>query len=314
MTEILDLTTDICSDIQQRMHELLIVGDPGIDAILDRILATPGKSIRPLFMRLVAELTEGSWETVCDAAAVVEAIHLASLLHDDVVDQADLRRGDPTVNASHSDKVSVLYGDYIFITALQAAGTLENPLALPVLFDAVRRMVRGEIGDTGSHGDIDESQYFSIIADKTAALFSAAGELAVMLTGGSEQDREWGARLGELVGTAFQVVDDALDYTGVPDRLGKPACSDLRAGTVTLPLIHALRNTPETERSRMLDNGYWSLDERCAFVREHGGIDYALGRAGDLLDEARAMIGTRGSEASRQACEQLFRMILDREA
>jgi octaprenyl-diphosphate synthase len=303
----------IGADVYRVLRDILSSGDAAIDPILEQILSKEGKCIRPAFMELVAGLNGGTWLTVEKAAAVVEAVHLASLLHDDVLDGASHRRGVATVNARHSDKISVLFGDYIFITALHMARSIGNRDAETVLFSAVTRMVGGEIRDTLENGFCDEETYLDIIGRKTASLFAAAGEISILLTGGSTHASRMGAELGECVGIAFQIVDDALDYTGDHSLMGKPAHIDALTGNITLPLIYAMKDMSVVERARVFD-GSLSIDDICDLVVERGGIEYSLERAREYISRGKYIISQFGNTEFIDIFARFFDAVIDRNA
>lgn len=299
MKESVTAPADISSEVYAGIVNEMTSSDSDVQVILDQVLEIRGKAVRPLFMAMIASLVKGTWAAVRDAAVIIEAIHLASLLHDDVLDGSDLRRGVETINARYSDKVSVLTGDFIVIRAIRMAQAHRNPEVLKTVLLSVERMVNGEIRDSLVTGVIDEDTYLSIVGDKTASLFAASGELAVMLSGGSKKEVLWGRELGEYVGMAFQIVDDTLDYRGDLDTLGKPGLMDARAGRMTLPLIYSLRNYAPESIEKLLEDMAGSAGELSALVAGQGGIGYALGRAGNYLDSAlkvaRRFNGTRES-------------------
>ena len=303
MKESVAAAADISSEVYAGIVSEMTSSDSEVQAILDQVLEIRGKAVRPLFMAIVASLMDGRWAAVRDAAVIIEAIHLASLLHDDVLDGSDLRRGVETINARYSDKVSVLTGDFIVIRAIRMAQAHHNPEVLKTVLQSVERMVNGEIRDSLVTGVIDEDTYLSIVGDKTASLFAASGELAVMLSGGSPKEVLWGRELGEHVGMAFQIVDDTLDYRGDLNTLGKPGLMDARAGRMTLPLIHSLRNYAPELIEKLLGDMAGKAGELSTLVAGQGGIGYALGRAGDYLDNARKV--ARRFNGNRDALDSL---------
>lgn len=300
---------DIIADVYDDMRSGFRSSEPVLDRIISEVLAKQGKGVRPLFMALVAEMLGGSWESLRSAAVVVEAIHLSSLLHDDVVDGSELRRGKATLNARHSDKVSVLFGDHIFHSALMLAGRLEHPEAGDVIHAAVKRMIEGEILDSLNGRFIDEETYFRIIGDKTASLFAAAGELAALCSNANGDHRIWAREMGELVGTAFQIVDDSLDYEGSQETMGKPAHMDILSGNMTLPLIYSMRNLSDGDREKMLQH---SNEELAAFVRGQGGIEYAMRKAMDCFEQAGRMKDRLQPLPEESALDSLFSLLMER--
>lgn len=309
-----DTVSDTGNEVYRAIREEFASQDPVIDRILGEVLACRGKGVRPLFMSRVARLNGGGWESVARAAMVVEAIHLASLFHDDVVDGSRLRRGTATLNARYTDKVSVLFGDYIFMRALAIAETLGNAEAVTVIHDAVRRMVEGEIRESVSAGAIDEDAYFAIIGNKTASLFAAAGEIAIILTGGGRRERTLARELGESIGMAFQIIDDSLDYRGDTEEMGKQRFMDMRSGCLTLPLIHSLRGYDAEAVNRVISGAGDSIESVLALVREKGGIEYARERASGYLGRCREILRRFSGGNADPEWNAFFEMMLDRQS
>ena len=305
-------THDIIRDVYSDMRDELLSSDPQLDTILTRIFSQHGKGIRPCFMALVAELVGGSWESLRRAAMVIEAIHLSSLLHDDVVDGSELRRGVATMNAQHSNKISVLFGDHIFISALKIASELDNSEAIRIIHRAVKRMVEGEICDTLNNEIIDESTYIRIIGDKTASLFAASGELGIILSGVDGIERIWARELGESLGIAFQIIDDTLDYNGNRDKMGKPVFMDVMSKNMTLPLIHSLRGKKIEEVNKILVNREGSVEKLAELVRKSGGIEYAYQRAGDYSEKAREILSRFANTEVQIVFESFFDLLMER--
>ncbi len=304
--------SQIVEDVYRAIREEFRSDIPLVNGIMEQVLAIRGKGVRPLFMHQIAVLAGGSWEPVRRGAMVIEAIHIASLLHDDVVDGSELRRGTATLNSRYSDKVSVLCGDYMFMKALRLAGTLGNPETVGVVQESVTRMVEGEIADSLCTGWIDEETYLSIIRNKTASLFAAAGEMGILLTGGSGRDRERARELGECAGMAFQIVDDALDYRGDAGLMGKPTCMDAKSGCMTLPLIHALREMDSASVEVLLDGSNGSTARLLDSVRGNGGVEYALGRAEEYARRGRELLLGWPDGESRKVFDRFFVSLLDR--
>ena len=314
MTAYIDeiLTSDIIEILHNGIKEELHSSNDDVNVTIDHVLAAHGKAVRPAFMALAAQFAGGTWDSVLKAAIVIESIHVSSLLHDDVIDGSEMRRGVETLNARYSDKISVLSGDYIFIKAVMLCHEFEDSRATSIILQAVERMIRGEIRDSLVTSVINEETYLSIAADKTASLFAAAGELGIMLSGGSEKEILRGRSIGEYIGTAFQIVDDTLDYRGDSQVMGKPGLMDAIAGRMTLPLIYSLRKyTPEKIRE-MISGGRSSVQELSALVRSNGGIEYALGYARNYLDKALEVSVQFGNRDAQNALENFIGALIDR--
>ncbi|MHB9030728.1 MAG: polyprenyl synthetase family protein, partial [Candidatus Latescibacterota bacterium] len=211
-----------------------------------------------------------------------------------------------------SDKVSVLLGDFILLKALSITHSLGNPEVVPVIQRAVERMVEGEISDSLCSEIIDEDAYFTVIGNKTASLFAAAGEVGVILSGGGLEDRLRARELGECVGMAFQIIDDALDYHGNADVMGKPTFMDIHTGCLTLPLIHALRDRHPSHTEDMLSDSAHSAERLLSAVQESGGIEYALGRAEEYVRKAGEILDTWDTAGSHAEFDLFFETLLDR--
>lgn len=303
---------DIVSDVYSDLREKFLSSRIDLNEILTKIFSKKGKGIRPVFMYLVSELVGGSWENVRKASMIIEAIHLASLLHDDVLDHADIRRGDATINALYSDKVSILIGDHIFMNAIMMTNELEHPGAVGVIHNTAKRMVEGEISDTLKDDVITEEAYIQIIGDKTASLFAASGELGVILSGADGVEKEWARELGESLGTAFQIIDDTLDYDGNSDAMGKPKFLDVMSSNMTLPLIHSLRDMTAPEVRAFLDENKNSTEKISDFVRQNGGIEYANKRARDYSEKAREILSRFDNKKAQSDFERFVEMLMKR--
>ena len=280
----------IVRDVYNDIRIKLLSSDPILNKILKQIFTQRGKGIRSVFMALVAELVGGSWESLRKAALVIEAVHLASLLHDDVVDGSELRRGVATLNAGYSDKISVLFGDHIFVNALTIADEIENHEAVSIIHKAVKLMVEGEICDTLREKIVDEDTYIKIISDKTASLFAGSGELGIILSGVDGIERIWARELGESIGIAFQIIDDTLDYNGNKEMMGKPVFMDVMSGNMTLPLIHSLRGMTFEEKKDIIIDNKVSVEKLSELVRKNNGIEYAYKVVHDYSERAREIL------------------------
>ncbi len=314
MTTYIDeiITSDIIEILHKGIKEELHSPNDDVNETIDHVLVAHGKAVRPAFMALVAQFAGGTWDSVMKAAIVIESIHVSSLLHDDVIDGSDTRRGVVTLNAKYSDKISVLTGDYIFIKAVMLCHKFEDSRATSIILQAVERMIRGEIRDSLVTGVINEETYISIAADKTASLFAAAGELGIMLSGGTENEILRGRSIGEYIGTAFQIVDDTLDYKGDSQVMGKPGLMDAIAGRMTLPLIYSLRQYNPEKIKEIISGGRSSAQKLSALVSSNGGIEYALGYARNYLDKALEVSEQFGNMDAQSSLKNFIRALIDR--
>ncbi len=277
-----------------------------IGAMASHVLASPGKRIRPAMYLLSSYVYDPRRKVRVDAAVAIELIHTATLLHDDVNDGADQRRGLPSANRIWGNLAAVLMGDHLFAKAFRVMVDSGDQRVLRTISAASERVAVGELlqlQETGNIG-VTEANYMRIIGDKTASLFSAACEAGAL----SHGDTQWGEKFrsfGEYVGIGFQIADDLLDYYGDTAQTGKPKGNDLKAGKVTLPLIHALRGAPDSDRRHVekvlegeSDNGIGEIVE---FVRERGGFDYARAKADNFRNLALEQIADLSNSVYKQA-------------
>jgi len=253
-----------------------------VDLVTKYIVRTKGKRVRPILVLLSAEACGGVSERTYRGASLVEILHTATLIHDDVVDGADTRRGFASINAVWKNKIAVLMGDYLLARGLLLSLEHDDFAFLKITSTSVRRMSEGELHQIQRSRklDMDEESYLRIIGDKTASLLSTCCEIGAT---SATTDPALQTRLreyGENVGLAFQIRDDILDYTGRKSITGKPAGLDLAEKKLTLPLVHALREAPKgrgREILGMIRDGGKKMDVRAivSFVEEYGGIRYA---------------------------------------
>ena len=262
-----------------------------INTVADYIIAAGGKRMRPVLLLLVARALgyEGRHHHLL--AAVVEFIHTATLLHDDVVDESDLRRGRQTANAAFGNAASVLVGDFLYSRAFQMMVEPDDMRVMQVLADATNVIAEGEVLQlmNCNDPDVDEARYLQVIRYKTAKLFEAAARLGAILCKAPAEIEEAAAEYGRRLGTAFQLIDDVLDYDGVTDDIGKNVGDDLREGKPTLPLIHVMTHGTAEEREMVREAIAQGRTERydaiMQAIHRTGALSYARERA---REEARA--------------------------
>lgn len=278
-----------------------------LDKITQYVLRQKGKEVRPMLVLLSAKVCGSVHDSTYRAAALVELMHTATLVHDDVVDVAERRRGVFSVNALWKNKIAVLFGDFLLSRGLLLSLEYRDYELLHVLSDAVRRMSEGELLqiEKSRHLDIDEDTYFRIISDKTASLISACTTCGAVSTTSDEEAIEQMRRIGEKLGLAFQIRDDLFDF-GVED-VGKPIGIDLQEKKMTLPLIHALREGSRRDRRRILKivrkkkKSRSDIREVALFVDERGGIAYAREKMNECATEARDLLETFPPTSARDA-------------
>lgn len=241
--------------IEQLMETELRGADGLMTEAVLHLFEAGGKRFRPLFTVLSAQLGPNpDSDEVTIAGAVIELVHLATLYHDDVMDEAEVRRGAQSANARWSNNIAILAGDYLFATASRLVSRL-GPEAVRVIAETFAQLVTGQMRETrGAAGDVDPIEhYLKVVHEKTACLIGAAGRFGAMFSGAADDQVERLARLGNIVGTAFQISDDIIDIDSDPDESGKLPGTDLREGVHTLPVLYALRETgPEADRLREL--------------------------------------------------------------
>jgi octaprenyl-diphosphate synthase len=290
--QLAEYTRPVQGDLEvfdKKLSDYLRGDSPLISSIARHLLRTKGKRIRPAFVFLSSRASDNFGEHSIEASLAIELIHTATLLHDDVVDEADLRRGQETVNAKWTNLISVLMGDYLFAKAFRIMVDADSIELIDAISRATERVSIGElrqIEETGNY-TLSEAEYLEIIADKTASLFAVSCETGPILKKRAARDRERFAGFGEKIGTAFQVADDLLDFIGDPEITGKQPGNDVLSGKVTLPLIYSLKQVGEASAREIIESLKGERNEDTfrrvhAFVAENGGIDYAYKRADEL--------------------------------
>jgi octaprenyl-diphosphate synthase len=281
-----------------------------------------GKRIRPAVLLMASRLSGYGGDRAILYAAVVEFIHTATLVHDDIIDDADLRRGRLAVHSRWGNDITVLLGDYLYIKSMALALTHDTLDIVRVLCDVTLKMIEGELYQLTKNGDADisEDEHFDIMRRKTAYLFGGCAQIGGML-GKVDQDKEQALReYGFNLGIAFQLVDDLLDFTGDAQAVGKPIASDLREGKVTLPLIHLLRQSNDGDGSRIVRDTIAShtvTPEQWAVLlrslKEHASIDYAYRRAVEYAERAKKPLYAFPPSSERDALLALPDYVLSRD-
>jgi len=282
------------------------------------IVDAGGKRLRPLLVLLAGAALGKNRETHISFAAVIEFVHTATLLHDDVVDISSLRRGRATANAEFGNAPSVLVGDFLYTRAFQLMVGLGDMEIMTHMAETTNTIAEGEVLQLVRAGspDTDESQYLDVITRKTAILFAAACYGAATLAGASSLQRAALEEFGLNLGIAFQMVDDALDYDGDPNTMGKNVGDDLTEGKVTLPLIHALRTgTPDEKnllRQAITDRSAQNIEAVTAAVQHCGSLEYTREKASEYRDSALQQLASLPSGKARDTLEQLAAFSVNR--
>ena len=304
--------------VHDEMWRIVAIDSELFRGVNEHLMLMKGKMVRPTLLLLASE-TEGSAEPRAAAyAAVLELIHLATLVHDDAVDHSVLRRGMPTINSLFTHQVAVIAGDFLYSRAVQELVRLADMEALRVFANAANELTVGEMRQLGALDALafSEGDYEFLIKCKTAALFHAACEVGALC--GAARFRTPLARFGERLGMAFQVQDDLLDYTEDAVTTGKPTGLDLKEHKVTLPLIEALRRMSPNSR-KVVERLFATAeptDEQVAevvsIVRDAGGLDYARGRGEEFASQAEEALADLPESQSRDALNDALAYVLDR--
>ena len=290
-----------------------------LDRIMEYIVKRKGKQLRPMFVLLSAKLGGPITESSYRAASLVELLHTATLVHDDVVDEADERRGFFSINALWKNKIAVLVGDYLLSKGLLLSLNNKDHQILQILSEAVKLMSEGELLqiEKSRKLNLDESIYYDIINGKTASLLASACAAGASSTFDKQEDIEKMRLFGEKVGMAFQIKDDLFDYGS--KNVGKPTGNDIKEKKLTLPLIFALNNCDSTTKKKIIYiiKNQNTVKEKVDYVidqvKKLGGIDYATKKMFAFRDEALAILHTFEDNEVRQALEELVRYTTDRE-
>lgn len=306
--------------MNQIIAESLHTRNEMMNSVVTRYLEVKGKQIRPLLVILSAKMFGDVTEEVLCAGAALEMLHNASLIHDDIVDETDLRRGRPTVNATMGNHVAVLVGDYFVSNSLSVGIRSGNINVVAALSDLGKELSLGEIDQITNAREhrFDTESYFSMIKQKTASLFMNCVKIGAEVAGATPQQAAPMVEYAKLLGYCFQIKDDIFDYYPNP-QIGKPTGNDLREGKVTLPLLYALADAPEelsAPMKEMIVRGDLTSEEihrLVEFAKEHGGIDRAFATMRDMQQEADAIISAFPDSESKEAFRDIFEFIISRD-
>lgn len=319
--EVFDLVRDDLALVERELASESTAAFEPVSEICSYLLGGGGKRLRPALLLLSARYAGYRGESAVRLAAVVELIHSATLIHDDVIDSADTRRGRPSANSRWGNHRSVLAGDWLYMLAFQIALEQRNFRTLDVLIELTKKMVEGELIQLAKLGklDVTEDDALQLATCKTACLFSGCARLGGILGGISDTEEKALAEYGRCAGLAFQLVDDLLDFTASAEQLGKPVLSDLKEGKVTLPLIYAIQNGHREARElvqRVLaEKEFQSVRPEAivALVRDSGALERVRLLALDYADRAKTSIDGRVDSEFARALLTLPDFILERE-
>ncbi|WP_197320579.1 polyprenyl synthetase family protein [Saccharomonospora sp. NB11] len=281
-----------------------------IDEAARHLVDAGGKRFRPMFTLLASQFGPGgSRDAVITAAAAVELVHLATLYHDDVMDEATMRRGAPSVNARWDNSVAILTGDYLFAHASRLVADLGTDAAR-IIAETFGELVTGQMRETvgPQPGDDPVDHYLSVIGQKTGSLIATAGRFGGMFSGATPEQIEALRRFGEIVGTAFQISDDIIDIASPPEASGKAQGTDLREGVRTLPMHYALSNDPDPRLVELLAGPLTDdalVEEALDLLRRSGGLERTRDTLADYARRAQQELAALPPSSAREACESV---------
>ncbi len=291
-----------------------------INQVMKYVIAQKGKKMRPMLLLLSARLSGECTEQTYSAATLVEVLHTATLVHDDVVDEAETRRGLPSINSIWRNKISVLIGDYLFSKALVKMVALRHPEMLELLANTADKLVTGEIDqiDRARSDTMTEDAYYDMIEDKTASLLATGCKLGAMTT--SDDEKVWDAlyEYGRNFGIAFQIKDDLFDFEGRASSVGKPIGLDVKHNMVTLPLIHALQQCNKQQIrdfKRMTKKGSDRVIQQnvLEFINRYGGLEYTKQKLQEYSDKAKTALNDFPESAAKHSMIQFIDYNIQRE-
>lgn len=320
--EVFGLVRDDLREVEKHIRTDTISSVEAITAISQYLQGSGGKRLRPALLLLSARACGHQGEMAVRLGAVVELIHTATLIHDDVIDSAEIRRGRPSTNTRWGNHISVLAGDWLYMQAFSLALGERNFHILDLLTNLTQTMVEGELLQLDHLGKINltEEDYFDLVHRKTACLFAACARLGAVVAGADQKTEALLADYGVNLGMAFQLVDDILDFTSSATKLGKPVGSDLRDGKVTLPLILALERCTPSERAAvetvMRERAYGSvpLETVLALLDAYNGVERARRQALAFADKSRRMLTQIPDSPCKSALYSITELVVDRDS
>lgn len=321
--EVVESLQSDLDQVEERLRKAAEVDYPLVGDFLRALIGAGGKRLRPVLLLLASKPFEYHLDTLVPAAAGVEMLHTASLIHDDTIDKALLRRGQPTLNSQFSNETVILLGDYLFAQSAILATETMNPRVVAVFASALGDICDGQLMEIFSAHRLDQTNqdYEQRIYGKTAALFAGAAEMGAIIGQAPEEQIRNLRQFGSDVGMAFQIVDDVLDFRATSDETGKPVGADLRQGTVTLPLMLFLRNADgnaSADRVQNIVDGSDVPDAEVAavttLIRESGAIEESLETAQAYVDSALSLLDELPDPTVAQQLATLARLALYRDA
>ena len=308
---------DQLTKVDQKMMSMSAGYHPDLTAAFEHLMNSGGKRIRPIVTLLMGALLGAEEDKLISLSASIEMLHTATLVHDDLIDGALLRRGNPTLNSHWTPAATVLTGDHIFAQAALLAAELDNTEAMRLFAKTLSIIVNGEISQLFGRNHLPSREdYYHRIYEKTGSLFALSTKAAALI---SPSDRKYikpAGAFGREIGKAFQIVDDVLDFTGDQDRVGKPVGNDLRQGTPTLPAIYYGEQHPEDEDLLACLEGSASesaADQLIQRINQSGAIEKALDDARECAENAIRILGDFPASREKDSLEKLGKYVIDRD-
>ncbi len=320
--EVLDkIKAPVAAELEQfreAFRKTLYSDNPLLEQAVEHLLKAPGKQLRPLLVLLAARMVGEVNEKVIRVALALEMLHTASLVHDDVVDESDRRRGLPSVNALLSNQVAVLAGDFVLSKALECAAETEDVRVVRYIAQLGQSLADGELLQLDSQDSevLSEAVYFDIIGRKTASLFSLCARLGAMMAGGTEAEAERLAQYGKLIGICFQLRDDVFDYGTA--EVGKPLGNDMKEGKLTLPTIYAVVHSDDASmrelalKVRRREASAEEMHQLMDFTVSQGGLEYAQWHMKDMQGMADGLIDDTRNPSITEALHLLTAFVAER--
>ncbi len=320
--DLADIYQTIADELEKVEESLQLFSNSShslISEISTYLFQKKGKRIRPTLVLLSSKLFDYQGQDHIFMATLVEFIHTASLIHDDIVDNAAKRRGRDSVHARWGPHVSVLLGDYLYIKTLGLSLRSEHPQVLRILTDISAEMIEGELTEYALSGNLDvaEQEYFDIIRKKTASLFGASCQIGGVLGQATPEEENSLIEYGQNLGMTFQIIDDLLDFRGDEEEMGKPILSDLTEGRITLPLIYTLNQDGHRHGKRLRDLLQSKRTAECReeileIVNSNGALDYTFQKAKEFSDRSKETLSRFPASAPREALNRLSDFVLTR--
>lgn len=309
---------DVLLSVEEQLQAQASDYHPDLDVAVRHLFSSGGKRIRPALALLTGSMLGADQDRLVKLAAAIELLHTATLVHDDLIDGAFLRRGIATLNAQWSPAATVLTGDYIFARAAKLAAETDSVSVMRIFAETLAIIVNGELTQMfSSHGVAERSHYDRRIYAKTASMFELATTAATLLSPVEDNFVDLSRSFGYEIGMAFQIVDDVLDFTGEQETVGKPVASDFRQGLITLPVIYYLEEYPDDpDILAVIDGKYYNdvlIDRVVTSIRMSGAIQRSLEEANRYVDQGVGYLAEMPDCRERQALEELSAYIVRRQ-